>query len=80
VEKGYGGCMLAAIDRDDLRKHLDIPAKFDILLVIALGKPKEKVVIDTLEPGGNTIYWRDDKDVHHVPKRRLIDIIVGEFK
>lgn len=80
VEKGLGGCMLAAIDRDELRKLLDIPARFNILLVIALGKPKETVVIDTLEPGASTSYWRDAESVHHVPKRRLVDIIVAEYK
>ncbi|GAI47418.1 unnamed protein product, partial [marine sediment metagenome] len=46
-------------------------------LVLSLGKPKEKVVIETLEPGGDFKYWRDSDSVHHVPKRRLDDIIIG---
>jgi len=79
VEKGFGGCMLASVDRDELRKLLNIPLKFDILLAIALGKPKEKVVLDELLPGADTVYWRDKDDVHHVPKRRLIDIIIAEY-
>lgn len=79
VEKGFGGCMLASVDRDELRKFLNIPSKFDILLAIALGKPKEKVVLDELVPGADIAYWRDKDDVHHVPKRRLIDIIVAEY-
>jgi nitroreductase len=79
VEKGFGGCMLASVDRDELRKFLNIPLKFDVLLVIALGKPKEKVVMDELSPGADTVYWRDKDDVHHVPKRRLVDIIVAEY-
>jgi len=72
--------MLAAVDRDELRTFLNIPAKYDILLVIALGKPREKVVIDELLPGEDSVYWRDKEDVHHVPKRRLVDIIVGEYQ
>lgn len=80
VEKGYGGCMLAAVERDDLRKLLDIPARLEVLLVIALGKPAEKVVLDTVEPGGSTNYFRDAQDVHHVPKRQLKDIIVVEYR
>lgn len=76
TEKGLGGCMIANIDREGLRRDLSIPARYEIVLVIALGKPRETVVIETVEPGGDTRYWRDDKGVHHVPKRRLDDIIL----
>lgn len=76
-EKGLGGCILAAINRDGLREGLDIAERFEILFVLALGKPKEKVVLEVLEPGGDVRYWRDAEGVHHVPKRRLEDIIVG---
>jgi nitroreductase len=77
VDRGLGGCMLAAIKREELRRLLDIPERYQILLVVALGKPKEKVVLETLEAGGDIRYWRDEEQVHHVPKRRLEDIIVG---
>jgi nitroreductase len=77
VEKGLGGCMLASVDRDGLRRALGIPPRFEILLVIALGKPKEKVVIEAMKPDGDHAYWRDAEAVHHVPKRRLEDIILG---
>ena len=77
VDRGLGGCMLAAIQRDNLRKDLDIPERYEILLAIALGKPKEKVVLETVGPDGNTTYWRDSDSVHHVPKRPLDDIIIG---
>jgi len=62
-----------------LTKLLDITPNFEILLAIALGKPKEVVVIDTLTPGRSSAYFRDDKQVHHVPKRQLEDVIVAEF-
>jgi len=77
VDKGLGGCMLAAIKRDGLRKDLDIPERYEILLVIALGKPKEKVVLETVGSDGKTTYWRDGDSTHHVPKRPLDDIIIG---
>ena len=77
TEKGLGGCMIANINREGLRKALDIPSRYEILLVLALGKPKEKVVIETVGTDGNTRYWRDAADVHHVPKRLLDDIIIG---
>ena len=77
VDRGLGGCMLAAIQRDGLRKDLAIPERYEILLVIALGKPKETVVLETVGADGNTTYWRDKDSVHHVPKRKLDEIIVG---
>ena len=77
TEKGLGGCMIASIKRQGLRQALEIPPRYEILLVLALGKPKETVVIETVGPGGDTKYWRDSKGVHHVPKRALDDIIIG---
>ena len=76
TERGLGGCMIGSIQKDDLRKVLDIPEQYEIVLVLALGKPAEKVVIDDVGPDGSYRYYRDDEDVHHVPKRSLEDIIV----
>lgn len=78
VEKGLGGCMIGSIQRERLRQLLGIPAHFEILNVVALGKPKETVVIDPVGPNGDIKYWRDKDQVHHVPKRALKDIIVME--
>jgi nitroreductase len=78
VEKGLGGCMIGSIDRERLRAVLAIPARFDILLVIALGKPAEKVVLEPLPEGGGIQYWRDASGVHHVPKRALEEILIGK--
>jgi len=77
IEKGLGGCMIATVDRKELSEALHIAPKYEILLVIALGKPKEMVVIDTAKPGGDVKYWRDSQAVHHVPKRALDEIIIG---
>ena len=77
TEKGLGGCIIGSIQRDGLRKALDIPSHYEILLVLALGKPSEKVVIETVDKTGDIKYWRDAEDIHHVPKRPLDDIIIG---
>jgi nitroreductase len=77
TEKGLGGCMIANIRREGLRKALRIPERYEMLLVLALGKPKERVVTETVGPDGNTRYWRDSEWVHHVPKRPLDEVIIG---
>jgi nitroreductase len=75
VEKGLGGCIIGSIDRERLRERLNIPKNLEILLVIALGRPKERVVIKDAEDG-NIKYYRDRDGTHYVPKRRLEEIII----
>jgi nitroreductase len=79
VEKGLGGCMLGAVDKDNLRQLLAISSKYEIVLVVALGKPKEKIILETMKAGDSFDYWRDKDEGHHVPKRQLKDIIVAEY-
>jgi nitroreductase len=76
TEKGLGGCMFGSIERDRLCKELAIDERFDVMLVIALGKPVEKVVLEDVGPDGSIKYYRDDDAVHHVPKRKLGDVIL----
>jgi nitroreductase len=76
VEKGLGGCMIGAVNRDQLRAALRIPEHLEVLLVVALGEPTEKVVVEEIGPDGNVRYYRDAEMVHHVPKRSLDDIII----
>jgi len=76
-EKGLGGCIIANIQRQELRKALDILPRYKILLVLALGKPKETVVIETVGSDGDIKYWHDSEGRHHVPKRPLSEIIIS---
>ena len=75
VEKGFGGCIVGSIDRLGLREALEIPNRYEILVVLALGKPTEEVVLEDVEDD-NIRYWRDEKGVHHVPKRKIEDILL----
>jgi len=77
TEKGLGGCMIASIKKEDLRESLGIAEQYEIVLVIALGKPVEKVTIEAVKSGGDIRYWRDPQGGHHVPKRSLEEIIVS---
>ena len=77
TEKGLGGCMIGSIERRELRKTLGIPDRFEILLALALGKPAEEVVLETVGTGDSIEYYRDSRGIHHVPKRALDEVIVG---
>jgi nitroreductase len=77
AERGLGGCMIGSVARDNLRRALSIPERYEIVLVLALGRPGETVRLETVGPEGDIKYRRDAEDVHHVPKRRLEDVIVG---
>jgi nitroreductase len=75
TETGLGGCMIASIRREQLRSELKIPDKYEILLILALGKPVENVIIDRIKDG-DVKYWRDSERNHHVPKRPLDELII----
>jgi nitroreductase len=75
TDAGLGGCIIASIKRDELSDELSIPDNFEILLVLALGKTVEKVIVDEIS-NDNVKYWRDNDQNHHVPKRKLSDLIV----
>ncbi len=75
VELGYGGCIIASVKRETLAKELELPQNLEILQVLALGVPKEEVVVDDMEEN-NFKYWREPDGKHHVPKRTLDELIV----
>lgn len=76
AERGLGGCMIATFS-PELRQVLDLAEQYTILLVLALGDPKELVQIDPVGADGDIRYWRDAEGVHHVPKRALKDVIIN---
>ena len=77
-EQGLAGCMVGSINKELLQEMFHLPKRFEILLVLALGKPKEIAVLDEMKPGDGIKYWRDDHGVHHVPKRPLDELILSE--
>ena len=78
VEQGLGGCMVGMINRRELKKILNIPERYEILLVLTIGKPKESYVFEPVDPStGNVHGWWDDLGVRHIPKRNLEDLIIG---
>ena len=75
-ELGLGCCIIGAIDRKKIIDQLHIPEKYEILHIIAMGKTGEKVMLEDMEMEDSVKYWRDEDDIHHVPKRSLDDILV----
>ena len=73
LEEGIGSCLLGSIDRDKLRKILDVPSSLAIDLVIALGYSAECPVVE--EMADSMEYWKDESGILHVPKRRLGSIL-----
>ena len=76
VERGWGGCMIGSYNGGGVRDALNIPEHLQPMLVVALGEPDETIVLKEIENGESTTYYRDENDVHYVPKRKLEDIIV----
>ncbi|MDX9962591.1 nitroreductase family protein [Desulfobacter postgatei] len=77
--RGLAGCIFAAINIKKLKSLLAIDDHLEVKLVIALGKPVEKACIDDVGDDGDIRYFRDENQVHHVPKRKLEDLILKAF-
>ena len=77
TEMGLGSCVVGSIKREELAKSLGLSDRLKILLAIPIGIPKETVVLETVRERDDIKYWRDDADVHHVPKRTLNEVIVN---
>jgi len=76
VEKGLGGCFIVNIQKKKLARELNLDEKYEIAAVIALGYPREEIVLEVMDESGDVKYWRDEQGIHHVPKRTLDDIIL----
>lgn len=77
AEKGLGGCMIGNFKKDELTETLHLPKTAEPMLVVAFGKPDEKIVLTKVGEDGKTAYYRDaDGTTHYVPKRSLEDILL----
>jgi nitroreductase len=79
TEMGFGGCILANFKKIELEELLGLPQNLIAMLVIALGKPAESVVLEDLPGGGSVKYYRDEASTHHVPKRTVDELIFTVF-
>ena len=79
AERGLGGCMLLNVRKEALAQSLKLPAHLAIALVIALGKPVEKIFLEDRRADGAVTYYRDAEQTHHVPKRTLAELIHARY-
>lgn len=68
-----GSCILLNFKKDKIRELLKIPNNLEIDSLIALGyKAENPVLEDTVDC---VKYWHDEKQILHVPKRKLDEIL-----
>ncbi len=77
TEDGYGGCIVASVNWDELRTRLSIDSRYEPLVVVALGAPVEDVRIVDLPDDGSIKYYRDGAGTHYVPKRSMEELILA---
>lgn len=76
AEKGLGGCMIGNFKPDQVSQELQLEDHLKPLLILAIGKPAEMIILQDVDDGESMKYYRDENDVHYVPKRKLQDIII----
>lgn len=77
TEMGLGGIMIGNFSPDKIREALDLPETLQPMLIVAIGKPDEEIVLTDVGSDGNLNYYRDENDVHYVPKRSLTDLLIN---
>ena len=76
VEAGYGGCIIGSFRKKELAELLGLPENLVPVLVLALGVPKEVVILTNVKDDGDIKYYRDEGGTHFVPKRSLEEILI----
>ena len=76
TEKDLGGIMIGNFSPDRVAQAMDLPESIVPMLIVAIGRPDEKIVLTEIEEGQSIKYYRDEQDVHYVPKRKLEDILL----
>lgn len=78
TELGLGGCMIGNFDAGQVRQALELPEAMAPVLILAIGKPDETIVLTEVGEDGDTNYYRDKQDIHYVPKRPLSALILNQ--
>lgn len=79
TSRGWGCCIIKSFDAQAASVLLGIGNDMKPGLVLALGVAKETRKIAPMPEDGSFKYWRDDKAVHHVPKRSVDELVSVRF-
>ena len=74
-DEGLGSCILGAVDKEKLKKVLNLPDELDVVLVVSLGYSSEKSIVEKVRDN-DIKYWLDKNKVLHVPKRDFMDLVI----
>ncbi len=75
AEEGFGGCMIGSATAEVISEALSLADSLTPVLLLGIGAPEDEVVL-TVAQDGDTKYYRDENNVHYVPKRTLDEIII----
>ncbi len=76
--EGVGCCMIGSFGKSSVKVALGLEEHQDPCLVMAFGYSGEKVILEDMKEQGSTAYYRDENDVHHVPKRLMGRLLIDE--
>lgn len=76
LTKGYGNCIIKSFNKERVSEVLGLGENLEPRYVVALGRPVEEVVIEDMRDG-DIKYWRDEHQIHHVPKRKVEEILLN---
>lgn len=76
TDMGLGGCIIRSVNAVALSEYFNLPPHYEVMEVIALGYPSEKVQLVDVDDSGSIAYYNDEDGVHYVPKRSLDEIII----
>lgn len=75
AEMGFGGCMIGSFTPDKVKEALHLPEELKPELVVAFGYPDEEITLVDAKDG-DTAYYRDENNRHHVPKLSMDELII----
>ena len=71
--RSNGGICIGAFDHKEIREKLSLP--YEPLLVLAIGRPAERIELKPCNEGDSLTYYRNE-GVHYVPKININDLII----
>ena len=77
VEMGLGTCWLGAIQRDEIKKLLELDENLNVVYLLAVGYPKQESKIVDMKDN-DVKYYEDENGVINVPKRSLEEILIKQ--